>query len=133
VRGAWPIVGYSLLAAVLPSGLFVLLANHIVPRRETPDPPTSVPFTDLASAIARGGFSPDWKMHRQPELPGPYRLIGLTCTLGANRDEATVVSHIDPAGRPVAPIELRGHPDFAQMAVHLETPDGRVTGAVLRR
>jgi hypothetical protein len=33
----------------------------------------------------------------------------------------------------VAPIELHGEENFAQLALHLETADGQITGVVLKR
>lgn len=133
MKGICQVIGCSLLGAAMLSGLGVLLAHQMVPRPAEPASHPPAPFTDLESAIARKGFSPDWKVHRRPDLPGPYRLVGLTFSIGTNPDESVVVSHPDATGRPVAPIELRGHPDFAQMAIHLEPPDGRITGAVLKR
>jgi hypothetical protein len=136
-------IGQILICAVLGTGsvlgLCARMACHLVgldtrlTDTRAPDSPPDVPFTDLETAIAREGFSPEWVVHRRPDIPGPYRVVGLTFTIGNDPSNQAVVWHTDATGRSVAPIELRGNTEFNQMAVHLETADGQITGVVLKR
>ena len=121
-----------LLAALSAAGLAALLVYRGPwSRPPRPDPPPA-PFAELEEVIAREGWD-RWEVHVPPDLPGPYRRLLGTFSIGANPEARATAAVRDRAGRVVAPVELRGRPDFAQMAVHLETPDGRVTSAVLRR
>ena len=136
MKGTIPIIGCSLLVTPLLTVLGFLLIHHWThprPEESPPPPPSPAPFTDLETAIAARGWSPHWKVHQPPDIPGPYRLLPGTVTVGTSPLYHATISHPDATGKPVAPIELRGNPEFAQMAIHLETADGRITGAILKR
>ena len=145
MNGTCSTIGVSLLVTALLSGLGVVFAQHMVgplpQEASSPDPinddiaaiNSTGPFADLETAIAAKGWSADWKIYLRPDLPGPYRLVGPTISIGSGAINHAVVIHRNADGQDVVPIELIGHPDFAQMAMHLETLDGRITGAVLKR
>lgn len=133
MRDTWQVVvGGALLGTTLLVGAGLLVARSIVGPRYV-HPTAAVPFTDLETAIAARGWHPKWVVHQQPSLPGPYRVLIGTSTIPNDPTYKTVFVHRDKEGNEVAPIELRGHADFIQMAVHLETADGQITGTVLRR
>lgn len=123
-----------LCAVAILAGGAILFARHIagVGPAVTVDS-SPAPFTDLEEAIATRGWHPGWVVHQRPDLPGPYRVVHGTFIVGNDPTYQAVSSCRDQSGNLVAPIELRGDPDFVQMAVHLETADGRITGCILRR
>jgi hypothetical protein len=130
----WVFVGCSLLGAVVFASACAELVSHIAgPRPQLRPTSAPRPFTSLEAAIAAEGWHPAWVVDRQPNLPGPFRVVGLTFTIGDDPIYQEVVWHRDAVGNRAAPIELRGRSGFYQMAVHLETTDGRITGAVLKR
>ena len=142
MKVSWSIIASIFLGVILASSLGILLGLRMAGFR--PEEPGSAPipapsndsepapFADLETAIAAEGWDPNWKVYRRPDLPGPYRVVGFTFSIGASPLYHAIVSHTDPHGRFITPIELVGNPEFAQMAVHLETADGRITGVILK-
>lgn len=89
-------------------------------------------FTDLDSAIRARGWHPEWRVHQQPDLPGPYRILDGTISVGNDPNYAMGIRFKNRSGESIA-VDLKGHPDYFQMAIGLEVPDGRYTTAILRR
>ena len=127
MRGTVSAIGFAMLTAGLLSALGFLIASSVTGPRSEARAHAPDPFLGLEEAIAASGTHPDWEIHRAPELPGPYRVVGPALPIGADpaRWNTLVFRGVT--------VELQGREEFCQMAIYLETPDGEITGAVLKR
>lgn len=85
------------------------------------------PLLPLEAAIAQETQA-GWRVARPPELPGPYRREGQPNRV--RRGEIGSVQIPSPEGMTVVRI---GRDDAEQMAVPLETADGKIAVVVLER
>jgi hypothetical protein len=104
------------------------------PWAKSPQPSTEpLPFVELEEVIAREGWDPRWEIHVRPDKPGPYRRVGGSISIAANPLYWSKTSYRTDNGQLIAPLELRGTTDYEQLTIHLETADGQITGAILKR
>ena len=87
-------------------------------------------FTDLDAALAAG--APGWKLHIPPPHPGPYRMLPEASVVVGDAKSGAICRVRDTSGAVVEELKLEANPEFDQMVVHLETPGGRQTMAVLK-
>ena len=111
----------NMVVALLVAGFVGVLVSR------TWSPPVERPFQSFDEVVAehsRGG----WRLVEKPNLPGPYRDRGSFQTnvgSGGGTDSRNDVSQVSHRFTP--------KPGISQMAVTLETEDGRLTLALFEK